>query len=192
MFIAPLVFVSLLSGYPSANVAATTRAASQSASDFAIKWLPRKVQQWAPGIRKAAKKHGVDPELVALVVAIESGGNPGAVSRMNARGLMQVLPKTAAAIAAERGLPVPTLAELDDVERNLDFGAYLLSSLQRALFPEGIRTADDIALVGAAYNGGLQRVRRWRDGDDDLSAETHKYMKQIKKMWSSRRSDTLE
>lgn len=193
MLLTPLALLALMSADPSAAPANSAAAASaEQTGPFAIAWLSPKVQRWAPEIRAASKRHGVDPELVAIVIAIESGGNAGAVSRMNARGLMQVLPATATAIAAERGLPTPTVSELDEAARNLDFGVYLLRSLQRALVPGGGHSGDDVALVGAGYNGGLRRVRRWQNGDAELSAETSKYMKTIKKMWSLRHSDTLE
>jgi hypothetical protein len=47
-------------------------------------------------IRAAAAKHGLDETLITRLIAAESNFNPKAVSRKQALGLMQLLPKTAA------------------------------------------------------------------------------------------------
>ena len=47
--------------------------------------------------RSPARTHSVDPQLVKSVMLVESAFNPAAVSRKGARGLMQLMPATAAA-----------------------------------------------------------------------------------------------
>ena len=47
-------------------------------------------------LTKAGREHNVDVDLLASLVKAESGGNPHAVSRTGARGLMQLMPATAA------------------------------------------------------------------------------------------------
>ncbi|MBP1620457.1 MAG: Lytic transglycosylase catalytic [Acidobacteria bacterium] len=48
-----------------------------------------------PYVEQTARAHGVDPELVDLVIRMESGYNPNAVSPKGARGVMQLMPATA-------------------------------------------------------------------------------------------------
>ncbi|VEA33624.1 membrane-bound lytic murein transglycosylase E [Salmonella enterica subsp. enterica] len=46
---------------------------------------------------KAGAAWGVDPHLITAIIAIESGGNPNAVSKSNAIGLMQLKASTSRA-----------------------------------------------------------------------------------------------
>ncbi len=94
----------------------------------------------------AARRHGLDPELVLAVVAVESGFRPGAVSPKGAQGLMQLMPGTAAALGV-----------LDPLEpaANLDGGARHLGDLLD-------RYGGDLELALAAYNAGSQAVQRHR------------------------------
>ena len=63
-------------------------------------FLPVKVKlldvPYANFVAASARAHGVAPELVASVIAVESNFNPHAVSWKSARGLMQLMPQTAA------------------------------------------------------------------------------------------------
>ncbi len=54
--------------------------------------LPVRVEQ---AILKATAGTGIDPNFVCKLCAVESGGNPAAVSRAGARGLFQFMPHTA-------------------------------------------------------------------------------------------------
>jgi soluble lytic murein transglycosylase-like protein len=58
-------------------------------------------QNFEPIIKEAGKKYGVDPFLIKAVMQVESGGNPMAVSRAGAKGLMQIMPKTAAELGVK-------------------------------------------------------------------------------------------
>ena len=54
----------------------------------------QRAMQWMPISQKAGAAWGVDPQLITAIIAIESGGNPNAVSKSNAIGLMQIKAST--------------------------------------------------------------------------------------------------
>jgi Rod binding domain-containing protein len=57
-----------------------------------------RINTYAPYIREAADRHGVDENLLKAVMASESGGNPRARSQADAKGLMQLIDSTAEAM----------------------------------------------------------------------------------------------
>jgi soluble lytic murein transglycosylase len=106
-------------------------------------------------ICSAAAPHGVDPLWLHAIIWQESKYNPNAHSAAAARGLMQFIPDTAQAIAPAAGISNLTLKHLYDPEVSIRLGAYYWASLL-AEFKQ-----PELAL--AAYNGGPDNVRRWRD-----------------------------
>jgi soluble lytic murein transglycosylase len=110
-------------------------------------------------IQARAAEAKLDPYLVAGLIRQESEFNPGALSRSNARGLMQLLPSTARLVA--RKAPDArsrqySLANLYQPQFNLVYGTlYLRSVLDR--FDGSLEHAI------ASYNAGPGRVRQWLD-----------------------------
>ncbi len=102
----------------------------------------------------AARLGGAPWQLLAAVVREESRWRPTAVSQVGARGLMQLMPATAAAAAERIGLPPPSLAELDDASLSLTLGA---SELGRLLERFEGRHAPAVA----AYNAGELQAALW-------------------------------
>jgi soluble lytic murein transglycosylase-like protein len=96
-------------------------------------------------ITPAASKYGVAPELVAAVIWAESSGDPKAVSHRGARGLMQLMPKTAKELGILR---------IEDPWENVLGGTRYLKQMLDA--HEG-----DVSLALAAYNAGPEAVRRY-------------------------------
>jgi hypothetical protein len=113
-------------------------------------FLPVKVKlldvPFADFIAASAVTHGVAAELVASVIAVESNFNPNAVSMKSARGLMQLMPKTAARFGVKN---------VFDPEQNIDAGTHYLKELLR-------RYNGDLRLTLAAYNAGPDRVEQYR------------------------------
>ncbi|WP_274686959.1 lytic transglycosylase domain-containing protein [Spartinivicinus poritis] len=98
-------------------------------------------------IDTAAKRNNLSPVLVHAVVKTESNYNPRAVSRVGAKGLMQLMPAT----AKEVGVHNPFNAQ-----QNVHGGSrYLKKMLTRP----GIN--GNVALALAAYNAGYGKVRRY-------------------------------
>ncbi len=164
-------------------------AAAEARDTLGIQWLPESVAAWAPQILEAARAHGVAPELVAIVMLVESGGHPGAVSPSGAVGLMQVMPATGEDIAAQRGLAFTT-DQLNQPELNVDFGAWYLAD-QLARF--GQSPDEDwqasVSLAAAAYNGGPGKLQASVQDGTALPAETSAYKSWVSGMWRERRDD---
>jgi soluble lytic murein transglycosylase len=129
----------------------------------------------------AASQHRVSPALAWAIMRRESAFQPQVMSNADARGLMQVIPPTANAIAESRGLPAPAPGDLFNPGLNVDFGVYYLSQLS-ARFGHP-------ALVAAAYNAGPAAVAKWLEARKDLPLdrfieeipykETRGYVKQV-------------
>ncbi|HHW4680359.1 MAG TPA: transglycosylase SLT domain-containing protein, partial [Xylella taiwanensis] len=123
-------------------------------------------------INREAAKHGLDPAWITAEIRAESVFNPHARSPANARGLMQVLPSTAATVAKRIGMTDYGNADsLYDADTNIVIGsAYLRQLLDQYNHPY---------LTIAAYNAGPGSVQRWLaqrpNYDPDLWIETINY-----------------
>ncbi|HEX5760109.1 MAG TPA: lytic transglycosylase domain-containing protein [Thermoanaerobaculia bacterium] len=118
---------------------------------------------YADLIVAAARKHGVNPQIVAALIRAESAFRPRAVSHKGARGLMQLMPATARRFGVET-------KELFHPERNLEAGiAYLRWLMDR--FP------NDLPRVLAAYNAGEGAVERYKGVPP--YRETREYVRRI-------------
>ena len=112
-------------------------------------------------IRNAAGTYGLDPALVASVIAVESNFNSRAVSKKLALGLMQLRPETAAQMAVRNAF---------DPVQNIDGGTRYLRQLLD-------RYGQDLTLALAAYNAGPKRVDLYH-GIPPL-AETRSYINRV-------------
>lgn len=140
-------------------------------------WLPERVTELGPNIETAARRHGLDPDLLAILVLVESGGNPRAESPTGARGLMQLMPATAQSVAQARGIDYDADA-LWDVDTNLDYGAWF--------FAQQLERWGEVEVAAAAYNGGPTRVAAWLAGEAQLSTETELYRSRVAALWAER------
>jgi len=128
-------------------------------------FLPVKVKlldvPFADFIASSALTHGVAAELVASVIAVESNFNPNAVSVKSARGLMQLMPNTAARFGVKN---------IFDPKQNIDAGTHYLKELL-------LRYNGDLKLTLAAYNAGPDRVEQFRSVPP--YRETRNYVRRV-------------
>ncbi|MEI4232761.1 lytic transglycosylase domain-containing protein [Roseovarius sp. D22-M7] len=99
-------------------------------------------------------------ELVLSIARRESEFNPVVASPAGARGLMQLMPATARAVAGDLGLAYDASALLGDPAYNARLGAAYLDRLLT-------RYGGNILLVAAAYNAGPSRAATWIDENGD-------------------------
>lgn len=144
-----------------ADVAVAERTAAERSAYAARRgmwpaWMPAAVTRWAPLAEEAGTRHGVDPALIGIVILVESGGDPRAVSRVGATGLMQVMLVTANGFARQRELGSVTAAQLFVPEVNVDAGTMMLMAclqLVRVVEP-GVAADRAVELAALCYNGG--------------------------------------
>ncbi|MFZ0759818.1 MAG: transglycosylase SLT domain-containing protein [Candidatus Sulfotelmatobacter sp.] len=121
--------------------------------------LPRKYWEalfpkayWSD-LKHSATTNGLDPYLVASLVRQESEFNPNAVSRANAVGLMQLLPKTGKTVAKEVKLRRYRASELYTPAVNLQLGTRYFRGM--------VDKFGSFEYALAAYNAGSDRVEQW-------------------------------
>ncbi len=123
---------------------------------------------FAPLVQQAAFEQGVSPLLMLAFIRQESFFDPRAVSPADARGLTQVIPPTARAIASTLDVTGFSLEQLLHADLNLQFGAKYMADQLNAFNGE-------LFVAFAAYNAGPTAAFGWRDvsGDDaDLFLQT--------------------
>jgi soluble lytic murein transglycosylase len=106
-----------------------------------------------------SQKNGLDPYLVASLIRQESEFNPGAVSRANAYGLMQLLPSVGKSLAKKEGMKGFKAPQLLNPATNLQLGTL---NLRQVIDRYGGQ--QEYAL--AAYNAGDVPVRQWMSSGD--------------------------
>ncbi len=140
------------------------------------------VNYW-PLLQKHAAAHGLDPYLMAALVAQESTFDPVIVSSAKAIGLMQILPSTGRQYARRLGIKPFSTPRLTEPEVNVRIGT--------SYFADLIEEFGGAHYALASYNAGESRVRQWkaeRTGlpfgqeefiDDIPFPETQNYVKRI-------------
>ncbi len=119
----------------------------------------------APQMDAVARRHNIDPLLLHAVAHVESRHSTMAVSSAGARGVMQVMPGTAARFGVDHAVA------LHHAPTNLEVSAAYLKTLQG-------RFGTDLPLVLAAYNAGEGAVERYGRRIPPF-AETQLYVKLV-------------
>jgi soluble lytic murein transglycosylase len=107
-------------------------------------------------IEEQAEANNMDTALVAAVIKVESNFSPKAVSRADARGLMQLRPSTAKEVAKGLGHTVEDdfSDKLFDPQYNITLGTRYLAQMLKQF-------KDNEILALAAYNAGPSKLRSW-------------------------------
>lgn len=125
----------------------------------------KSVARWCDLITKYSKEFGVDPDLIAAVITVESAGNPDAISHSGAVGLMQIMPKDgkAATFMCPNGPCFknrPSTSRLKNPDFNVMYGTRMLSGLIKKYgLDEGLKRYGPMD-VGSAYANKVLSVQR--------------------------------
>lgn len=161
-----------------------TRMAGRGALDRDLAERIRYPRAYWDLLAPAAERHGVEPYLLLALTRQESLFNSQARSRSDARGLMQLLPATAAQTARQQGIAAANL-DLFDPALNVTLGAAYFKRLLDRFEGDQVRAL-------AAYNGGEHAVAQWgrkfRGEDDEWVEnidyrETRDYVKKVLGGW---------
>jgi hypothetical protein len=125
-----------------------------------------------PIIIRAANRYDVDPLLVKAIIMAESSYNANAVSKVGARGLMQLMPGTARELGVEDSF---------NPEQNINGGVKYFKKLLN-------RFGGDVELALAAYNAGSTRVRQYQ-GIPPFKA-TKYYIKKVSTYYNTYKTKT--
>ena len=148
-----------------ANIVPNEIVENESADPEEVRLLPHLESV----IQPAAAKYDLDPNLVAAVIWAESSGDPNAVSKKGARGLMQLMPATARELGVGNVL---------DPGQNVDGGSHYLRRM-----PD--EHDGDLSLALAAYNAGPDAVRKY--GGVPPYRETRDYVGRVLRVYERAR-----
>ena len=132
-------------------------------------------------LKKYSSSNALDPYLVASLIRQESAFNPNAVSRANAVGLMQLLPKVGKTVARQEKLKRFTAQQLFTPAVNMQLGTRYFRAM--------VDKFESFEYALAAYNAGSDRVQDWmgqgkyRDPQEFVESipftETREYVQNI-------------
>jgi len=163
----PIVLVTILIGFlffPATPLQPSTKSLNPtSRQNIAFQDDISRISDYLPYILHHTSGEKVSLPLIMAVMKAESNFDPQAVSRKGALGLMQLMPVTALEEYNRYGhkVPIPTLKKnlISQPELNLLLGIRYIKTLDRQL--AGVNDQRyQRALVIAAYNAGLKRVKR--------------------------------
>ena len=148
---------------------APTRASCSGTGDDALAQREARIET---SVRQLANRYATDHLLIKAIIAVESCFDPKAVSRVGARGLMQLMPYTASAVGVEDSF---------DVGENLRGGIEYFTRMHD-------RYDGNTAFVLAAYDAGPNAVDR-HDGIPPYP-ETRRYVRRVLERWREYRDDS--
>lgn len=143
--------------------------------------MGRSIARYKPIIKKYAKRYGFDWRLIAAQIVQESGFREKARSHVGAKGLMQLMPRTAKEISRELDINYIMI----NPRENITAGIYHLRK-QYKYFPNAQKN-ERIKFALASYNCGAGRVfdaqnlARYHQLTDNHWETVSPYLKMLKK-----------
>ena len=151
---------------------------TENAKSFLIKLIYK--IGYSEYVEEFAEKYNVEKELIYAIIKVESNFDENAVSKSNAKGLMQIMTATAQEIAEKYGINL-TEENITDPKINIEIGTIYISQL--------LEKYNNKQVALAAYNAGIGTVNNWiekqiiqADGSDIENIpykETNNYVRKI-------------
>ena len=132
------------------------------------------LEKYDETIKTSAETFDVDPNLIKAIIAAESSGNPNAISKAKAKGLMQLMDATAKSMGVKN-----VFNPVDNINGGTKYFKYLLDKYN-----------GDIKLALAAYNAGPGAVDKY-DGIPPFK-ETNNYVNRVLNYYSLLKADRQE
>jgi soluble lytic murein transglycosylase len=148
-------------------------------------WTEKQIREIALYIVMKSREYDLSPMLVLSLIEVESRYRNWAVSPKGARGLMQLMPETAAGLASEFGVKWRGADDLADPKLNIDLALRYLKAL-KGMFdtPEHVLTA---------YNMGPYALQKMlKSGEKPSLGYYKKVMKAMKGYQREARNDAPE
>lgn len=139
--------------------------ATASCSGMTPERMEARARRVSTPLKRYAERFEVDAGLVRAMMAVESCFDRYAISRVGARGLMQLMPQTAAALGVQDSF---------DPQENIRGGVQYFARLLE-------RFGGDITRAIAAYNAGPEAVEYY-DGVPPYD-ETKSYVRRVLERW---------
>ncbi|MBM9520220.1 lytic transglycosylase domain-containing protein [Desulforhopalus vacuolatus] len=133
----------------------------------------RGTKKYDSEISSIATRYGVDPSLIKAIIHVESGFNHRAVSRMGARGLMQLMPGTARELKVYNPF---------NAKQNIDGGTRYFRQIMDDF-------NGDVRLALAAYNAGPGLVHKLHR--IPAIPETRNYVRKVMRMYRFYKSGAI-
>ncbi len=119
-----------------------------------VAWQRRYPRAFEQTVRDRAAHYGLDPYFIWALMTVESSYNPKAISRVGARGLMQVMPHTGGLVADRMTWRNWGPALLFEPEVAIEMAAWYFHQLLE-------KFRGQLPLAIASYNAGPHRVASW-------------------------------
>lgn len=162
------------------------------ADSITIPWVPSTVKRWEAPIVEMSAKYNIDPDLLAIIMTLESGGYSKASSEAGAEGLMQVTPLTGKDIATKYVKEPATKYDLGNPRTSIEFGAAYLAVLRDnfGTAKQGPAWDSTVELIAAGYNGGPGASNALEQGKGLKDPQTVIYSRDAFNMWRERHASS--